>query len=151
MLQAWQKVCVRVSRLQVVRFRWASSFVAEVTELRNRATQGYFQSVNSFDVTPKKTVLLLHPPGACSAFTRSGSQYPPLGLNQLKALINDTQQVDVLEADGLGLTIEETVDAIRLDAPQAIGMTVTCGTRHSRMRGVQRSRSYHLIITRWLS
>ena len=74
----------------------------------------------------RKTVLLLHPPGACSAFTRSGSKYPPLGLTQLKAVIGDENRVDVLEADGQDLTIAQTLDQLRTDAPRAVGMTITC-------------------------
>jgi anaerobic magnesium-protoporphyrin IX monomethyl ester cyclase len=74
-------------------------------------------------------VLLLHPPGACSAFTRSGSQYPPLGLNQLKAVIGDPLLVDVFEADGYGYSVDETIETLRNAMPVAVGMTVTCGTK----------------------
>jgi radical SAM superfamily enzyme YgiQ (UPF0313 family) len=79
--------------------------------------------------TTSCTMLLLHPPGACSAFTRSGSQYPPLGLLQLKALIADPCRVNVIEADGYGMTVQETAQQIANDAPQALGMTVICGTK----------------------
>ena len=54
---------------------------------------------------------------------------PPLGLLQLKALIGDSTRVDVVEADALGLTSEETIEVIKRDAPIAVGMTVTCGTK----------------------
>jgi anaerobic magnesium-protoporphyrin IX monomethyl ester cyclase len=37
--------------------------------------------------------------------------------------------VDVLEADGLGYTTETVIEKIIADAPRAIGMTVTCGTK----------------------
>ena len=79
--------------------------------------------------TNSKTVTLLHPPGACSAFTRSGSLYPPLGLNQLCAVIGDTSRVHVLEADGNLWSNEETEDRILSNAPLAVGMIVTCGTK----------------------
>ena len=108
----------------------SGEFASTVETIAARALIGEFnRSMPSNPRKCQKTVLLLHPPGACSAFTRSGSQYPPLGLNQLKALINDTSIVDVLEADGLDLSVEETVQSISMIAPKAIGMTVTCGTK----------------------
>jgi anaerobic magnesium-protoporphyrin IX monomethyl ester cyclase len=109
--------------------RKTSSFREHILDLALRGSQGSFREHVPFDFTPKKTILLLHPPGACSAFTRSGSQYPPLGLLQLKALIGDSSTVDVLEADGLGHTTETTIQNIISEAPRAIGMTVTCGTK----------------------
>jgi anaerobic magnesium-protoporphyrin IX monomethyl ester cyclase len=74
-------------------------------------------------------VLLQHPPVACSAFTRSGSQYPPLGLNQLKAVIGNPSMVDVLDGDGYGYSADETIEKLRHTMPIAVGMTVTCGTK----------------------
>eukprot|EP00930_Biecheleria_cincta_P045072 TRINITY_DN31065_c0_g1_i1.p1 TRINITY_DN31065_c0_g1~~TRINITY_DN31065_c0_g1_i1.p1 ORF type:complete len:690 (-),score=120.79 TRINITY_DN31065_c0_g1_i1:26-2095(-) len=72
-------------------------------------------------------VVLLVPPGSCSAFTRSGSKYPPLGLCQLAA-VADASTVRVLDADGLGLTFQETLQEVaRLD-PVAVGMTITTYT-----------------------
>jgi anaerobic magnesium-protoporphyrin IX monomethyl ester cyclase len=109
--------------------RALSTFQQSIIDLADRASHGAFRAVQPFDTKPKETVLLLHPPGACSAFTRSGSQYPPLGLLQLKALIGDSAKVDVLEADGFGYTDETVVEKIIYDAPRAIGMTVTCGTK----------------------
>lgn len=120
-----------------------SDFASSIEDLVHRAIRGDFVPCPSEtkqeavdDVHPgntkkktKKIVTLLHPPGACSAFTRSGSQYPPLGLLQLKAVIGDSQKVDVLEADAHGWTANETVERIRHDAPLAVGMTVTCGTK----------------------
>lgn len=113
----------------VAHLRCMSTFQEHILELVDRGRQGAFRVEKPFDTAPKKTILLLHPPGACSAFTRSGSQYPPLGLLQLKALIGDTGKVDVLEADGFGYTTETTIHNIMKDAPRAIGMTVTCGTK----------------------
>jgi len=109
--------------------RSKSSFARQVEQLAEEASRGAFFRHGKDIGTARKTILLLHPPGACSAFTRSGSQYPPLGLNQLKALIGNTNLVDVLEADGHGLTNAETMDRICYEAPPAIGMTVTCGTK----------------------
>lgn len=110
------------------RYLASEAFTQSVEKLALDAQAGGFlRSVDRQAAT--NTVLLLHPPGACSAFTRSGSQYPPLGLNQLKAMINDTSVVDVLEADGMGLSVDETVKTIADAAPKAIGMTVTCGTK----------------------
>jgi B12 binding domain len=109
--------------------REMSTFRSQIIDLAARARNGAFRVPEPFDTMPKKTVLLLHPPGACSAFTRSGSQYPPLGLLQLKALIGNSSKVDVLEADGLGYTTENVIEKIVADTPRAIGMTVTCGTK----------------------
>ena len=111
-----------------------SDFAHSVQELVPRAERGEFLSNDNDEPCnhqPKyrRTVTLLHPPGACSAFTRSGSQYPPLGLLQLKALIGDANKVNVLEADGKGWTNEETIEQLKKEVPRAIGMTVTCGTK----------------------
>ena len=108
---------------------FSGSFADSVQKLVQEAEGGKFLDHNWVVGSPKRTVSLLHPPGACSAFTRSGSQYPPLGLLQLKALIGDTSRVDVLEADAFGWTPEETVEHLKKDAPLALGMTVTCGTK----------------------
>jgi hypothetical protein len=83
------------------------TFSDHVQQLADAGASGHF-SRHRISATPGCTVLLLHPPGACSAFTRSGSQYPPLGLLMLKALVNDTNLVDVIEADGNGWTDEAT-------------------------------------------
>ena len=114
----------------VVRFsrRKKTTFAGEIDQLLENARLGNLQQQGALG-SPKLSMLLLHPPGACSAFTRSGSQYPPLGLTQLKALIGDTARVDVLEADGFGLTTDETIGEIWKAAPLAVGMTVTCGTK----------------------
>lgn len=72
---------------------------------------------------------LLYQLGSCNEFIRSGSRYPPLGLNQLKAVIGDASSVDVLEADGNLLTNERTVQALRDEMALALGMTITCGTK----------------------
>lgn len=109
----------------------ATAMSRQLESLKARALAG--RLVVDEEPTPRttcgrKTVSLLHPPGACSAFTRSGSQYPPLGLNLLKAVVNDTARVDVIEADGYGLSVDDTLSRVRADAPLAVGMTVTCGT-----------------------
>ena len=109
-------------------WRQLSTFSEMINDLAVKAGQGYFRHLTPANPS-QIAILLLHPPGARSAFTRSGSQYPPLGLNQLKALINDTRLVNVLEADGFGLSDHQTVDQIWKSAPRAIGMTVTCGTK----------------------
>eukprot|EP00934_Nitzschia_sp_Nitz4_P008306 Nitzschia sp. Nitz4//scaffold217_size45653//37824//39278//NITZ4_007229-RA/size45653-processed-gene-0.28-mRNA-1//-1//CDS//3329542252//8296//frame0 len=106
-----------------------SSFSDSIHQLSESALSGHFQSKDWIVPFPRNTVSLLHPPGSCSAFTRSGSQYPPLGLLQLKALIGDNKRVDVLEADAAGLTPEDTIERLKEDAPLAVGMTVTCGTK----------------------
>jgi hypothetical protein len=106
------------------------SFDAKVQQLAQKAAAGDFCRRDTVpDAGGGKTVLLLHPPGACSAYTRSGSQYPPLGLNLLKAVIGDRRRVDLLEADGGYLTDEATAKQIYDAAPKAVGMTVTCGTK----------------------
>ena len=77
----------------------------------------------------RKDVLLLHPTGACSQFTRSGSLHPPLGLNQLKAAIAEASSVDVLEADGMKLSTDATLALLRAAMPRAVGTTITSGTK----------------------
>ena len=109
-------------------FRYGSTFADSIQGLLGQAKNGAFCNDSWFADTQKKTVTLLHPPGACSAFTRSGSQYPPLGLLQLKSVIGDTNRVDVLEADGFGWSNEETVHEIKKDPPLAVGMTVLAAT-----------------------
>jgi B12 binding domain len=113
----------------------SSEFVKQVQGLVARASAGDFRRApvrehecDAFGGGSTK-VLLLRPPGACSAFTRSGPQYPPLGLNQLKAVIGNPSMVDVLEADGYGYSADETIEKLRDTRPIAVGMTVTCGTK----------------------
>jgi B12 binding domain len=113
----------------------SSEFANQVQYLAARALAGDFRGApvrehasGAFGGGSTK-VLLLHPPGACSAFTRSGSQYPPLGLSQLKAVIGNPSVVDVLEADGFGYSVDETIEKVRDTMPIAVGMTVTCGTK----------------------
>ena len=71
--------------------------------------------------------VLLQPPGACRAFTRSRSIYPPLGLCQLAATTSP-QQVTVLDADGLGWDRERTRQALAHLHPALCGMTVNSYT-----------------------
>ena len=92
--------------------RSVSSFSATLDALQSDAAHGVYLG-KSVPPAARKDVLLLHPPGACSQFTRSGSQYPPLGLNQLKAVIGDASSVDVLEADGLALSTGATLLQLR--------------------------------------
>lgn len=75
----------------------------------------------------RPVIVLLQPPGACSEFTRSGSKYPPLGLCQIAATVEASKAL-VLDADGLGLTFEETIKRISEINPVAVGMTITSYT-----------------------
>ncbi|MCA6128688.1 B12-binding domain-containing radical SAM protein [Thalassolituus oleivorans] len=72
-------------------------------------------------------VLLLQPPGLCSEFTRNGSLYPPLGLLQIAANINN-HSVEVLDADGIGWSDEETQQYIKNNSPQVFGLGSTAYT-----------------------
>ena len=72
-------------------------------------------------------LLLLQPPGACREFTRSGSCYPPLGLCQLAAMVSP-EACQVLDADGLKLTMEETIERVVALNPKAVGFTLTTYT-----------------------
>lgn len=78
-------------------------------------------------VSERPKLLLLQPSGACREFTRSGSCYPPLGLCQLAAMVPE-EDVIVLDADGLELTHEETIEKILELNPIAVGMTLTTYT-----------------------
>jgi radical SAM superfamily enzyme YgiQ (UPF0313 family) len=119
-----------VTRFRPLTRRAASTFGAAVGALHAEALLGRYRvAVADHPPAARKDVLLLQPPGACSQFTRSGSRYPPLGLNQLKAVIGDATSVEVLEADGLELTVDQTVDQLRVEMPRAVGMTITCGTK----------------------
>lgn len=109
-------------------FSVAISFSDSIQTLASAARAGDFYCAGRPGPS-KTTILLLHPPGACSAFTRSGSQYPPLGLLMLKSLINSPTRVDLLEADGNGISDFDTSNQIWNMAPRALGMTVTCGTK----------------------
>ncbi len=79
------------------------------------------------DLSATPTVVLLQPPGACRAFTRSGSLYPPLGLCQLAATVPAARGV-VLDADGLGWGQEDTAQALERLRPRLVGMTVNSYT-----------------------
>jgi anaerobic magnesium-protoporphyrin IX monomethyl ester cyclase len=72
-------------------------------------------------------LVLLQPPGACRAFTRSGSSYPPLGLCQLAACV-PAELASVVDADGEGWDDARTRSELALAAPLAVGMTVTTYT-----------------------
>ncbi len=76
---------------------------------------------------PTSPVILLQPPGMCSAFTRSKSLYPPLGLCHLAATVSSDDAV-VLDADGLGWTAEQTFREVAALSPKLVGMTVTSYT-----------------------
>lgn len=76
---------------------------------------------------PRPLVVLLQPPGACRAFTRSGSIYPPLGLCQLAAMAAP-DDVAVLDADGLGLDDAQVVRVLERLRPRLVGMTVNSYT-----------------------
>ncbi len=103
-----------------------SVLLRSLEQLRCRALRGDFYVDAS--VGAGLTCSLLQPPGMCSAFTRSGSIYPPLGLLTLQATVGNMARACTLEAEGLGLTDEETVSELRKQAPVAVGMTATCGT-----------------------
>ena len=71
--------------------------------------------------------LLLQPPRACKAFTRSGSMYPPLGLLQLQATVSRSV-CRVVDADALNLSQADTVQSVVECRPCIVGMTVTTMT-----------------------
>eukprot|EP01084_Bolivina_argentea_P063800 116402_1 len=78
------------------------------------------------------TIILFQAPGLCREFTRSSSCFPPLGLCQLSAMINDPKRCQVLDADGLNWNQNQTLKHLKYYStmPKAIGMTVTTGTTH---------------------
>ena len=74
-----------------------------------------------------KPVLFIQPPNLCKTFTRSGSVYPPLGLCQLAA-VDKNNCIQILDAEGLGLSIKETENLIKRLNPKIIGLTATSFT-----------------------
>lgn len=74
-----------------------------------------------------KPVLFIQPPNLCKTFTRSGSVYPPLGLCQLAA-VDKNNCIQILDAEGLGLSIKETENLIKRINPKIIGLTATSFT-----------------------
>jgi len=74
-----------------------------------------------------RPVVLLQPPDLCKTFTRSGSVYPPLGLCQLAA-VDRNNAIQVFDAEGEGLTNEETENRLRDISPLIIGLTATSFT-----------------------
>ncbi len=72
-------------------------------------------------------MVLFQPPGACRAFTRSGSVYPPLGLCQLAAVVGPQGAV-VVDADGEDLDADVALQRVAELAPLAVGMTATSYT-----------------------
>ena len=74
-----------------------------------------------------KSVLFIQPPNLCKTFTRSGSVYPPLGLCQLAA-VDRNNCIQVLDAEGLGLSIMDAENLIKQINPKIIGLTSTSFT-----------------------
>jgi len=74
-----------------------------------------------------KPVVLLQPPNLCKTFTRSGSVYPPLGLCQLAA-VDRNNLIQVFDAEGEGLTDEQTEITLRELQPRIIGLSATSFT-----------------------
>ncbi|OCB75316.1 B12-binding domain-containing radical SAM protein [Flavobacterium crassostreae] len=72
-------------------------------------------------------VILLQPPNLCKTFTRSGSVYPPLGLCQLAA-VDKNDVIEVFDAEGEGLNIEETQTKLIRKKPKIIGLSATSFT-----------------------
>lgn len=75
----------------------------------------------------KRPVVFLQPPEQCKTFTRSGSVYPPLGLCQLQA-VDRNNLIQVLDAEGEGLTQIETEQYLKQISPKVIGLTITSFT-----------------------
>jgi anaerobic magnesium-protoporphyrin IX monomethyl ester cyclase len=74
-----------------------------------------------------KPVVLLQPPNLCKTFTRSGSVYPPLGLCQLAA-VDRNNLIQVFDAEGEGLTDEQTENLLKELQPTAVGLSATSFT-----------------------
>ncbi len=74
-----------------------------------------------------KPVVLLQPPNLCKTFTRSGSIYPPLGLCQLAA-VDRNNLIQVIDAEGEGLTNEQTENLLKEIQPKIIGLSATSFT-----------------------
>jgi radical SAM superfamily enzyme YgiQ (UPF0313 family) len=85
------------------------------------SAKGVGESVNC------RPVVLVQPPGACREFTRSGSSYPPLGLCQLAATV-DESLVEVVDADGMGWSWDRAIAEVLARRPRMVGMTVTSFT-----------------------
>lgn len=77
--------------------------------------------------TKTKPVLLLQPPDLCRTFTRSGSVYPPLGLCQLAA-VDRNNIIEVLDAEGEGLSVSQTEEILLKKRPKIIGLSLTSFT-----------------------
>eukprot|EP00310_Coccolithus_braarudii_P001527 CAMPEP_0183367096 /NCGR_PEP_ID=MMETSP0164_2-20130417/91264_1 /TAXON_ID=221442 /ORGANISM="Coccolithus pelagicus ssp braarudi, Strain PLY182g" /LENGTH=150 /DNA_ID=CAMNT_0025542983 /DNA_START=29 /DNA_END=478 /DNA_ORIENTATION=+ len=73
------------------------------------------------------TMVLLQPPGACRAFTRSGSSYPPLGLCALAATVGPNDAI-VVDADGMQWNEHRTDQELQRVGPIGLGLTVTSQT-----------------------
>lgn len=74
-----------------------------------------------------KPVVLLQPPNLCKTFTRSGSVYPPLGLCQLAA-VDRNSLIQVFDAEGEGLTDEQTENLLQELQPKIVGLSATSFT-----------------------
>jgi anaerobic magnesium-protoporphyrin IX monomethyl ester cyclase len=74
-----------------------------------------------------KPVVLLQPPDLCKTFTRSGSIYPPLGLCQLAA-VDRNNVIQVIDAEGEGLTNEQTEKLLQELKPRIVGLSATSFT-----------------------
>ncbi len=74
-----------------------------------------------------KPVVLLQPPNLCKTFTRSGSVYPPLGLCQLAA-VDRKNLIQVFDAEGEGLTDEQTEKSLQELQPRIVGLSATSFT-----------------------
>lgn len=74
-----------------------------------------------------KPVVLLQPPNLCKTFTRSGSVYPPLGLCQLAA-VDKNNLIQVFDAEGEGLTNDQTEILLQELQPRVVGLSATSFT-----------------------
>ena len=74
-----------------------------------------------------KPVVLLQPPNMCKTFTRSGSVYPPLGLCMLAA-VDRNNIIQILDAEGEGLSDVETKKRLTDIKPKIVGLTATSFT-----------------------
>ena len=72
-------------------------------------------------------VILLQPPNLCKTFTRSASVYPPLGLCQIAA-VDRNNVIEVFDAEGEGLNIEETEKRLKGKKPKIVGLSATSFT-----------------------
>jgi len=89
------------------------------------------------------SVILVNPPQKNDISRALGLKAPPIGLMYLAAVLREAgEEVEILDADLLELTIDETAKEVCLKHPSIVGVTATTPTIKNALKVVSRTRAY---------